>query len=59
MRLGQLAKQLEVKPREILDFINKNKGLDLEMNLIEKYFYYDPNQNLIYPEEQILHNKDK
>ena len=33
MRLGQLAKQLEVKPREILDFINKNKGLDLEMNL--------------------------
>ena len=33
MRLGQLAKQLEVKPREILDFLNKNQGLDLEMNL--------------------------
>ena len=33
--------------------------VDLEMNLIEKYFYYDPNQNLIYPEEQILHNNDK
>lgn len=55
MRLGTLAKELEIKPRDILDFLKKEKDLELELNLNLKIEedWEEALKNHFKPEEKI------